>query len=53
MIFTLIIKNIIVIQMISHDSIKYSYCITQISNKFTNFFCGNIYTYFIAFWVYI
>ncbi len=31
-------KPIIVIQMILHDSIKYSYCITLIFNQFTNFF---------------
>ncbi len=36
--FTHINEYIIVIQMISHDSIKYSYCITHIFNKFTNFF---------------
>ncbi len=27
--------------LISHDSIKYSYCITHIYNKFTNFFLEN------------
>ncbi len=55
--FTLINKyvivRLIVIQMISHDSIKYSYCIAHIFNKFTNFFCGEIYTCFITFQVYI
>ncbi len=33
--FSLINQYIIVIQMISHDIIKYSYCITHIFNKFT------------------
>ncbi len=47
--FTLINQYIIVIQMISHDSIKYSYCITHILKKITNFFRGDIYTCFIAF----
>ncbi len=51
--FTLTNQYIIVIQMISHASIKYSYCITHIFNKFTNFFCGDISTCFIAFRVYI
>ncbi len=51
--FTHMNQYIILIQMISHDSIKYSYCITHIFNKFTNLFCGEIYTCFIAFQVYI
>ncbi len=33
--FPLINQYINVIQMISHDTIKYSYCITHIFNKFT------------------
>ncbi len=51
--FRIINQYIIVIQMISHDSIKYSYCITHIFNTFTNIFCGDIYICFIAFPVYI
>ncbi len=51
--FPLINQYINVIQMISHDTIKYSYFITHIFNKFTNFFGGDIYTCFIAFRVYI
>ncbi len=45
-------QYIIVIQ-VSHDHIKYSYCITYIFNKFTNFFRGDIYACFMAFQVYI
>ncbi len=32
-----------VIQMISHDHIKYSYFITHIFNKFTNYFCWDMF----------
>ncbi len=41
--FPLINQNIIVIQMISHDSITYSYCITHIFNNLTNFIAFQVY----------